>query len=316
MIKLPYCPYPNAANRQLHGLQPLPAAFPLLNLNRAEVYRSRRYSTITIDQLNHQQIVELTGVIARSFAQNEPMARHVNIPATIPPSLYQVKHTDAFGEENFGEWTKENILFWIIRLFALTGPSSKVDQIQMNEHVLSHSLAVTGDAGEIIGGALNLSLSQEDTDLPIRLNDPFIQALYPWFEPIHCLLKTQENIALQALCKQYSDFKASLQAGKVGNHFMVARSPLLPTEDAFELVAASVERLKQLGYDFVVTAAANQWTGAAFEVLGGIQVHFAPYRLEQQIVASAGHLPDSASSTDGFISDKDSGCMFYALRLR
>jgi hypothetical protein len=66
--------------------------------------------------------------------------------------------------------------------------------------------------------------------------------------------------------------------GKVAHHALVARSDALAKADTFELVAASVEHHQALGYAFMVTEATNQWTGAAFEALGGVRVHFAPSR--------------------------------------
>ena len=102
--------------------------------------------------------------------------------------------------------------------------------------------------------------------------------------------------------------------GKVGELFMIARSPLLPREDTFELVAATLDRFRDLGYHYVLTAAANQWTGAAFEVIGGVRVHFAPYRAEKTVRESGAPIPDETSTRDGFLSAKDSGCMFYIIQ--
>ena len=80
---------------------------------------------------------------------------------------------------------------------------------------------------------------------------------------------------------------------------MISRSDNLPKGDAFELVAASAERCRALGYSYMVTEATNQWTGAAFE---------------------AGRKSDEplegiTRSPNGFLSDKDSGGMFYVIRL-
>ena len=80
-------------------------------------------------------------------------------------------------------------------------------------------------------------------------------------------------------------------------------------------MAASAERYRALGYAFIVVEATNQWTGAACEALGGVRVHFAPFRAEPTVRKSAEPLEDVVTSPDGFVSDKDSGSMFYVIRL-
>jgi len=95
----------------------------------------------------------------------------------------------------------------------------------------------------------------------------------------------------------------------------VARSDDLPKENAFELVAASAEHYRALGYSYMVTEATNQWTGAAFEALGGVRVHFAPFQAQPAVHKSTEPLEDVTTSPNGFLSDKDSGGMFYVIRL-
>ncbi|MGR8981751.1 MAG: hypothetical protein ACU84H_16905 [Gammaproteobacteria bacterium] len=65
----------------------------------------------------------------------------------------------------------------------------------------------------------------------------------------------------------------------------------------------------------MVVEASNQWTGAACEVLGGVRVYFAPYQVRQTVHRSAEPLEDIVTSPNGWLSDKDSGCMFYVIRL-
>ncbi len=118
-----------------------------------------------------------------------------------------------------------------------------------------------------------------------------------------------------ALSKQYPEIREAYAQGKVGHHLLVARSDDLPKEDAFELVAASAEHYRALSYPFMVVEATNQWTGAACEALGGVWVHFAPFRAEPTVRKSAEPLKGVVTSPDGFVSDKDSGGMFYVIRL-
>lgn len=65
----------------------------------------------------------------------------------------------------------------------------------------------------------------------------------------------------------------------------------------------------------MLVEATNQWTGAACEALGGGRVHFAPFQSRPAVRRSAEPLPDVVTSSNGYLSDKDSGSMFYAIRL-
>ena len=95
----------------------------------------------------------------------------------------------------------------------------------------------------------------------------------------------------------------------------MARSDALAKEDTFELVAAIAERCRAFGYEYMVTEATNQWTGAAFEALGGVRVHFAPFLARPAVRKSAEPLEGVTTSPNGFLSNKDSGGMFYVIRL-
>src|SRR5829696_6709984 len=125
----------------------------------------------------------------------------------------------------------------------------------------------------------------------------------------------QDAEALTALSAKYSTFRQAYAEGKVGHHLLVARSDALAKADTFELVAASAERYQALGYTFMVAEATNQWTGAAFEALGGVRVHFYPFQARPAVRQSAAPLDGVVTSPNGFLSDKDSGGMFYVIRL-
>ena len=64
----------------------------------------------------------------------------------------------------------------------------------------------------------------------------------------------------------------------------VSKSRKSPSEHAFELFASAMEELKKRGFSYMVTSAANQWTGSACEVFNGIRVHFEPYRAIQRVI--------------------------------
>ena len=80
-------------------------------------------------------------------------------------------------------------------------------------------------------------------------------------------------------------------------------------------MAACAERCRVLGYEYLITEATNQWTGASFEALSGVRVHFAPLLVHQAVPKSDEPLEDVLTSQNGFLADKDSGGMFYVIRL-
>jgi hypothetical protein len=143
----------------------------------------------------------------------------------------------------------------------------------------------------------------------------FLDTVVGVWEPVYGALGAQDATSLTALSERYPAFREAYEKGKVSHHILIARSDDLPKEDTFELVAAGAERCRELGYECFITEATNQWTGAAFEALGGVRVHFAPFLVEQAVRESEEPLEDVLTSSNGFLSDKDSGRMFYVIRL-
>jgi hypothetical protein len=227
----------------------------------------------------------------------------------------EARHTDPFGSDPFGPWNTETLLYWLIRLLLLTDPTSPQSAIRVNSETLAQSLAILDRRGHVIGGAFNETMPPFDVSPEFRQDDPFMAAVLAFAEPVLTLLGTQDAEALTALSAHYPAFREAYAQGKVGHHFMVARSDALAKADTFELVAASAEHYRALGYAFMVTEATNQWTGAACEVLGGVRVHFYPFQARPAVRKSAEPLEGVVTSPNGFLSDKDSGGMFYVIRL-
>jgi hypothetical protein len=311
---LPYSAYPKARDVSQHGIQPLPASLPLVDFARAKPYRSR-YTTVLATELTQQQLLQMARVIAAGFARREPQARHLRPPKYPPAGLMEARHTDPFGTDSFGSWDTETQMYWIVRLTALTDPTSSGDAIEVNEEILAQSLAILNGEGRVIGAAFNETMPPFDVEPPFREGDPFLDTVVTVWEPVYGALGAQDAQALTALSERYPEFKEAYAQGKVSHHFLVARSDDLPKEDAFELVAASAERCQALGYSYMVTEATNQWTGAAFEALGGVRVHFAPFQVQPAVRKSDEPLEGITTSPNGFLSDKDSGGMFYVIRL-
>jgi hypothetical protein len=312
---LPYAAYPKAADVERHGLQPLPGALPLVNFAQAEPFRSSGYSAVDAEDLTPEQLLQAAWVIADGFARREPQARHLRPPKDPPVGLMEARHTDPFGTARFGSWDTATQMYWIVRLAALTDPTSPLEAIEVNEDVLEQSLAIVDREGRVIGAAFNETMPPVDVEPPLREGDPFLDAVFGVWEPVYAQLGSQDAEALAALSERYPAFQRAYDEGKVTHHLLIARSDDLPREDAFELVAASAQRCRALGYEYMVTEATNQWTGAAFEALGGVRVHFAPFQAQPAVPKSDEPLEGATTSPNGFLSDKDSGGMFYVIRL-
>jgi hypothetical protein len=312
---LPYAAYPQAADVEQHGLQPLPESLPPVDFARAEPHRSSRYPTADATNLTPEQILQAAWVIADGFARREPQARHLQPPKNPPAGLMEARHTDPFGTVPFGSWDVPTQMYWIVRLAALTDPTTPRDAIEVNEDVLEQSVAVVDREGSVIGAAFNETMPPLDVEPPLREGDPFLDTVFTVWEPVYAALGAQDAEALTALAEKYPAFQKAYDEGKVTHHLLIARSDDLPKEDTFELVAASAQRCLALGYEYMVTEATNQWTGAAFEALGGVRVHFAPFQASPAVPRSDEPLEDATTSPNGFLSDKDSGGMFYVIRL-
>jgi hypothetical protein len=311
---LPHCRYPTAEDVVQHGLQPLPEVLPLVDFERAQPHRSHRYATVPAARLSPTLVLRLAEVVGTSFARREPQCRHLQ-PAKLPPAgLAEALHTDRFGSEAFGPWTRERLLYWFIRLIVLTDASSSRSAVRLNGAALGQSVAMLNERGYVIGGALNETMPLLDAPPEFRRDDPFLDAVLAFVDPVFALLGAQEAEALKALSLAYPQFQTAYAKGKVGHHFMVARSDALPKADAFDLVAATAEHYQALGHAFMVIEATNQWTGAACEALGATRVHFAPFRAQRTVRQSVEPL-DTVTSPDGFLSGKDSGSMLYVIRL-
>jgi hypothetical protein len=312
---LPYSDYPTASDVAQHGLQPLPASLPLVDFAQAKPCRSSRYSTILAPELTKEQLLQMAWVIATGFARREPQARYLRPPKHPPAGLMEARHTDPFGTDSFGSWDTETQMYWIVRLTALTDPTSPQDAIEVNEETLTQSLAILDREGRVIGAAFNETMAPLDVEPPLREGDPFLDTVGGVWEPVYGALGAQDAEALTALSERYPEFREAYAQGKVSHHILIARSDDLPKGDTFELVAAIAERCLALGYEYMVTEATNQWTGAAFEALGGVRVHFRPFLVQPAVRKSEAPLEGITTSPNGFLSDKDSGGMFYVIRL-
>jgi hypothetical protein len=313
---LPFCEYPSAKDSELHGLQLLPDKLPIVDLQAVQEFRSNRYPAVGAKTLEPSQILQMTREVAESFTMRDQLTRHLNPPKYPPDGLNSVEHTDGYGTDKFGPWTRSNIFYWFIRLFVLTDATSPSTAIETRQDILEHSLAILDNGGQVIAGAFRDTKSPPDERRELRENDIFLTAVLPFMRPILRFLGIQEYAAMLALTDQYPTFRDAYHQSKIGSAALVARTDALPKEDTFELTVATVEHFQSSGYHYLVTEAVNQWTGAAFEALNGVRVHFQPFQAEKVLPESNEPVEGKVTSPNGFISYKDSGSMFYVVRLK
>ena len=311
--KLPWCEYPTATDTPYHGLLEIPQQLPEVNFESIHKYRSKSYKSIPITELNHTQVIQMAHMVATSFAKNEPMNKHVHPPKDVPSGILSIKHQDPFGTDSFGHWTTENILLWFVRLMILTNPSDPIGQIGLNSEVFKHSLAIV-ENGNVIGGSFNVSLSSEEEKW--RAEDPFLNAVFLYQNPIVNFFYKPEHKALLALGEKFPSFHNAQQHGKIGYVSMIARSPNLPSNHVFELFAASFEHFQKEGFEYMVITGTNNWTGAASEVMGAARIYFTPFRDKRRVAVEKAAKGNESYSYDGFISAKDSGAMIYSVKLQ
>jgi len=312
-LALPRCEYPGSLDTDAAGLFQLPENMPAIDFSLARKYRSNAFKPVGVDHAEKFKLLEMARMVAKSFAEHEPMSRHVHPPGK-EPDLIGGFHEDPFGKDRFGPWTKENILYWFIRMMVLTNSTDSGNAIILNADMLRLSLIITDNNSNPIGGAFNVTLSPEEVDF--QKTYAFLDAVLIYMNPIMNKILSQEHEAVAALKEKYPSFGRAYNKGNVGMHFMIARSAKLPSEHTFELVAASAERFQHRGYEYMLVSASNQWTGAACEVLGGTPVHFSPFRKTKAVVEKRYAREHEPYSIDGYLSDKDSGMMFYAIKLQ
>ncbi len=264
-MELKHCEYPKATKKHRHGLQPLPNLIPIVSSQGLG-------DLIVIENLGPECIQNMVCIVSKAFATAEPMARHL-----INWSPY---------------YSKWELIAEFINCCVL----------KIGKGVLTQSIVLRRD-GKILGAALNETLVSSSI---VHKPEGFtLREAFKFLSPIFTIFSIQQAEAIPFLEKMVTGFSDAFYDRRVGHHFMVARGNEITGKEARCLVSGSMARYKELGFTFVITEATSTWTGAVIEALGGVRVHFAPYRAEKH----------PGISPDGYLSDKDSGSMLYVLRL-
>jgi hypothetical protein len=256
----------------LNSVLALPEELPKASLPAGELEPLTVAGTLT-----PEQIEEMVKVVATSFAEREPMLRHLNEPV---------------------KYSKVELFSAFLKHVAVPKPD-----------VLQQSLVLL-EEGHVVGVAVNETFdhSDEEDSEKVSKNGPvpeILQETERFFAPIKEMLSTQDKEAIQHLSQHSNEFSSAFREHRVGHIWMIARSNNITASDMFHLMVGSVLLYKQLGFSFVIVEATNNWTGAVCEKLGAVRAHFAPFRVKKH----------PGISSDGYLSSKDSGSMLYVLRL-
>src|SRR3712207_5685934 len=71
-----------------------------------------------------------------------------------------------------GSWNTGTLMYWFIRLFVLTDPTSPRSAIRVNEEILAQSLAIVDSMGQVIGEAFDETMPPLAVSPEFRENDP------------------------------------------------------------------------------------------------------------------------------------------------
>jgi len=143
----------------------------------------------------------------------------------------EARHTDPFGTDSFGSWDTETQMYWIVRLTALTDPTSPTGAIEVDEVTLAQSFAALDGEGRVICAAFNKTMGPLDVEPQLREDYPFLDTIISVWEPVYGALGAQDATALTAISERYQEFREAHAQGKVSHHILIVRSDDLPESE-------------------------------------------------------------------------------------
>jgi len=173
-LVLPRCEYPRATDIEAHGLYELPRSIMAVDFSSVTKYRSAKFKPVGIEKADKLRLLEIARMVAQSFAIHEPMNRHFHLPGK-KPDILRGKHKDPFGKDSFGPWTRENVIYWFIRMMVLTNSTDPGSSVSLNVDTLRLSLMVIDADSNPIGGAFNVTLSPVEIDF--QKTNAFLEAV-------------------------------------------------------------------------------------------------------------------------------------------
>lgn len=311
VLELPFCDYPTSEDTEAFGQQCLPDQLPEIDWEKVKKYNLPEVSSLALSTLKGKEVLEVAKVIANGFVEKEPTQRYLKAPSRFPESLNS-SYYDAFGKTDFGPKTAKNAFYWLIRLVFLTNPYSSEYCVPKNNKLLSFSVTSRDTKDIPQAGILCMPLSTNQKQMR---EDEFMQSIIGMHLPGLELVFSQEHDALDHLTSNYNAFKTALEEDQVVNLLMLAKTELFSTTQMFALLVKTIKQLKTKGIKYVTASASNQWSGAALEALNASRVHYSPFRNKKRVALTKNATENEVHSKDGYLSDKDSGMMFYIIKL-
>ena len=338
--RVPFLKFPTHAETHRHGMQPLPTTLDVPQINPSSVlpYCMSENTASSVEfkswtELSKNDVLELVRMVGLGFAAYEPMCRHLNAQL-MTDELRDAEYEDALGRHSWGhhtlaeqkEMTKEDLpltladaLTWWIRMAFISDPEVEGRPLQQ-ETLKRSTVAIDTKTGDFLGALIGVPATLPPSSDAPHPSPPadcvFQRECNKAIGPIGQLIEDMEGAAVPALITAYPAMKQAFEQHKVTCAFMISKSSQIEVSHSLpvDLFRAHMEQQIALGHKYIVTEASNPWTGAVMEAMGATPTYFAPHRSIGGIVKSDEPVEEGPSSSNGYVSDKDSGIMYYAGR--
>lgn len=262
-------------------------------------------------------------------------------------------YVDAFGAATeYGDFSSNATHFyWYVRSFVVQD-ATRADGPARNETALRLSCAFV--VPKVAAGAQDEANKQQEQELDVtfavfndrmppldaapaalRLSDPAVRAAGAYIRPPLSLVEDQDAALVPALCafspefardaatateasKSRSGAAAAEQAANLIVHVqLVSKSEAMTTDEAFSRLCCVIAWLADAHRcKYLIVEASNMRTATFLDALGFLPVHYARFQSKQRAVKSDTRVPEGPSSTNGFVSDRDTGMIAMAVKLR
>ena len=346
--KVPFKKFPTHSEIENHGLQPLPETTDVPQISPSSVLpfclNEETSSSIVYRSWNdlcEEEVLELVRMLGLGFAKYEPMCRHLRAQL-LCEELREEEYEDALGKHSWGfhsqkekgiekenlEMFMEDALTWWIRLCFVTNSSEDGRPVQKEVLNLS-TVAIDTKTNNFLGAVLAMPAhipspppsSPSSSSSSSSSSSPTHESIFHReaalaLSPVKRYVDNMENTAIPALVSSYPPLQKAFENEKVTCCFMISKSSLhpVPLSLPVDLFRAHMEQQIELGMEYFVTEATNPWTGAVMEAMGATPTFFSPHRSVEGVIKSDKAVKEGPSSSNGWVSDKDSGAMFYVGR--
>ena len=337
---VPFLKFPTHAETHRQGMQPLPTTKDVPQINPSSVlpYCMSEDTASSVEfkswtELSNEEVLELVRMVGLGFAAFEPMCRYFKAQL-MTDELRDAEYEDALGRHSWGhhtlaeqkEMTKEDLpltmadaLTWWIRMAFISDPEVEGRPLQQ-ETLKRSTVAIDTNTGDFLGALIGVPATLPPSPDAPHPSPPadcvFHREINKALAPIEQLIGNMEGTAVPSLTTTYPAMKQAFEQHKVTCAFMISKSSKIEVSRSLpvDLFRAHFEQQIALGHEYFVTEASNPWTGAVMEAMGATPTYFAPHRSIGGIVKSDVPVKEGPSSPNGYVSDKDSGIMYYAGR--